>query len=104
MVRHGNVQHIANEAIEAEYDYDQQDLYYDQEYDDEEYYGDQKLKASNKNKQSMGYEEDLDEDEEMKQAIQESKKASKKKKKKNEPDQVLVESITEQFGGYFNQI
>jgi hypothetical protein len=41
----------------------------------------------------------------MKKAIEESKKANKKKKKKsNEPDPVLVEGITEQFGGYFNQI
>lgn len=51
----------------------------------------------------MAYEEDFG-DHDLEAAIQASKQQSKKKKKKNEPDQILVESITEQFGGYFNQI
>jgi hypothetical protein len=39
MVRHGNVKNIANEAIDAEYGHEEQtDLYYGNEYDDEEYY------------------------------------------------------------------
>ena len=39
MVRHGNVKHLADEALDAEYGAeDQQDLYYGNEYDDEEYY------------------------------------------------------------------
>ena len=63
------------------------------------------MKAAKKQKGAgFGYEEDL-EDDDLNKALEESKKASKKKKKKNnEPDSVLVESITEQFGGYFNQI
>ena len=105
MVRHGNVKHIADEALDAEYGYEgQQDLYYGNEYDDEEYYQEQSMKANKKSKApNLGYEEDL-EDEEMKQAIEASKKSKKKKKKKNEPDQVLVDSIEEQFGRYFNKI
>jgi len=105
MVRHGNVKHIADEALDAEYGYEgQQDLYYGNEYDDEEYGMEQSMKANKKSKApNLGYEEDL-EDEEMKQAIEASKKSNKKKKKKNEPDQVLVDSIEEQFGGYFNKI
>ena len=57
----------------------------------------------------MAYEEDLDVDDmddEMRRAIEESKKSAPKKKKtkkNNDPDQQLVESITQQFGGYFNQ-
>jgi hypothetical protein len=47
MVRHGNVKNIANEAIDAEYgDEGQQDLYYGNEYDDEEYYQENGMKAA----------------------------------------------------------
>ena len=92
MVRHGNVKNIANEAIDAEYGHEEQtDLYYGNEYDDEEYYDQgSKMKANKKSKNTMAYEEDLDVDdmdEEMRKAIEESKKSAKKKnKKKNEPE------------------
>ena len=49
MVRHGNVKHIADEALDAEYGYEgQQDLYYGNEYDDEEYYQETSMKANKK--------------------------------------------------------